>query len=29
MHMHDDVIEIIFIKEGNGTHIIDGRNTVL
>lgn len=25
MHMHDDVIEIIFIKEGNGTHIIDGR----
>lgn len=25
MHMHDDVLEIIFVKEGNGNHMIDGR----
>ncbi|RBW68541.1 helix-turn-helix domain-containing protein [Bacillus taeanensis] len=26
MHMHDDVMEIIFIKEGNGLHMIGDRH---
>lgn len=26
MHMHDDVLEIIFVKEGKGTQLIDGRH---
>ena len=25
MHMHDDKLEIIFIRSGSGTHIIDGK----
>jgi AraC-like DNA-binding protein len=25
MHRHDDRVEIVFIREGSGTHIIDGR----
>lgn len=26
MHMHSEQIEIIYIKKGNGTHIIDGKS---
>jgi AraC-like DNA-binding protein/mannose-6-phosphate isomerase-like protein (cupin superfamily) len=26
MHMHEDILEIIFIKEGNGSHMIGDRN---
>jgi len=28
MHMHDDVLEIIFVKEGNGNHMIGGRQYI-
>lgn len=26
MHMHDDRIEVVLIREGGGTHLIDGRS---
>ncbi|OAS89255.1 MULTISPECIES: AraC family transcriptional regulator [Metabacillus] len=26
MHMHDDIMEIIFVKEGKGSHLIGDRN---